>query len=304
MRDAFVSQLATLAADRPEIFLITGDLGYGVLEEFATKFSKQFLNAGVAEQNMMGMAAGLADSGRLPFVYSIANFPTFRCLEQIRNDVCYPALPVTIVAVGAGFSYGSLGYSHHALEDIAIMRALPGMRILSPCDSSEVAAALNLIVEDPMPTYLRLGKSDELVINHSAKQTLKSSYVLKSGRGVCILTTGAIAGDVLTVVQKSNDRVLSAAHVVSVPILKPMDLTGLDFQNFDFLITVEEHSLVGGLNSAVYEYFRDSGFSMRISALGIRDEIRHDSGSSLHLRDLAGLSLRGIEDQITRILKD
>ena len=145
MRDAFIKKLALMASSDEKIFLLVGDLGYGVVDDFAKSFPKQFLNAGVAEQNMMGMAAGLAHSGYKVFVYSIANFPTIRCLEQIRNDVCYHNLDVTIVAIGAGFGYGTLGYSHFAIEDLAVLRCLPNLNIYSPGDSYELEVALDQI---------------------------------------------------------------------------------------------------------------------------------------------------------------
>jgi transketolase len=152
MRNAFIQGLSKLAENDKNIMLLTGDLGYGIFEDFEKKFPNQFLNCGVAEQNMIGVAAGLASEGKRVFVYSIANFPTFRCLEQIRNDICYHGLPVTIVSIGSGFSYGTLGYSHYAIEDIAIMRCLPGLRIFSPVDPNSVIDSLNLTLQEFAPS--------------------------------------------------------------------------------------------------------------------------------------------------------
>lgn len=302
MRDAFIAELEQVAINNPKVFLLTGDLGFGVIEQFQSNLPNQFLNAGVAEQNMMGMAAGLADSGRLPFVYSIANFPTFRCLEQIRNDVCYNELPVTVVSVGAGLAYGSLGYSHHAIEDLAIMRALPGMRVLSPCDPSEVRAAINLIVSDPGPTYLRLGKNGEPNLSLQDYKVLPNVNVLKTGRDLLILVTGSIAGDVLEVTRRSTNRVIQNAHVVSVPHIKPLTLDDLDFEKFSVVVSVEEHSLTGGLNTAIYEHFRSKGQFRQVFGVGLEDIIRRDSGQANYLRQCSGLDQSGIQSKLLQIL--
>lgn len=161
MRNAFVQELVRLAHQHQHIALMVGDLGYSVIEPFADQFPERFFNAGVAEQNMTGLAAGLASEGYHVFTYSIANFPTFRCAEQIRNDIDYHKLPVTVVAVGGGLSYGALGYSHHAVQDYALMRTMPNMLIAAPGDPMEVRACLNYLVENPQPSYLRLGKTGE-----------------------------------------------------------------------------------------------------------------------------------------------
>ena len=159
MRDTFIEELTKRALIDPNVFLITGDLGFGVLEEFGESFPDQFLNAGVAEQNMTAIAAGMAMEGRKVFTYSIGNFPTLRCLEQIRNDICYHDLDVTIVSIGGGFSYGQLGMSHHATEDISIMRALPNIEVIIPSSLDEVSGSFNHIIQNQGPKYLRLDKS-------------------------------------------------------------------------------------------------------------------------------------------------
>ena len=172
MRTAFIEELTAQARLNPAIFLVVGDLGYSVIEPFAAEFPDRFLNAGVAEQNMAGLAAGLASEGFHVFTYSIANFPTLRCLEQIRNDICYHNLPVTSVAVGAGLAYGNLGYSHHAVQDIAIFRTLPNLRLLSPADPGEARGAVQWLSANPCPSYLRLGKAGE---KHLSPPTRSSS---------------------------------------------------------------------------------------------------------------------------------
>ena len=304
MRDAFIRKLEQLVQIDSRIFLLTGDLGFGVVEKFASDFPKNFLNAGVAEQNMMGMAAGLADSGKLPFVYSIANFPTFRCLEQIRNDVCYPELPVTVVSIGAGLAYGTLGYSHHAVEDIAIMRSLPGMRVLSPSDPQEVDAALDLIVQEPGPTYLRLGKNGEPKIGPDRGNKLKSTYTLREGSTLLVLTTGSIAVEALKAIEETRNPLLAGAKVVSVPVIKPMDLSQLNLEGFEFVVSIEEHSLAGGFNSAIFEHLRSRGIAKQVLEIGLEDKLNRGTGSAEHLRKLAGIDSQGIETKILRLLND
>ena len=194
MRNTFIDEIIKLARVNPQIVLIVGDLGYSVVEPFAEEFPDRFINAGVAEQNMTGLAAGMASEGYHVFTYSIANFPTFRCAEQIRNDVDYHNLPVTVVAVGGGVAYGNLGYSHHAVQDYALIRTMPNMLIASPGDPNEVRACLRYLVQNPQPSYLRLGKNGER--NYNTKiptiEPGKWSIVYNNPEKInSLLTTGA-----------------------------------------------------------------------------------------------------------------
>jgi transketolase len=198
-----------MASSDEKIFLLVGDLGYGVVDDFAKSFPKQFLNVGVAEQNMMGMAAGLAHSGYKVFVYSIANFPTIRCLEQIRNDVCYHNLDVTIVAIGAGFGYGTLGYSHFAIEDLAVLRCLPNLNIYSPGDSYELEVTLDQIATDKGPSYLRLGKNGENNLTSEMNRNIEKLNFYNKNKKCLVITTGSISEDCKNAVEKLNDRWLS-----------------------------------------------------------------------------------------------
>ena len=182
MRDTFVKTLLEEAKTDKNIILMTGDLGYGVLDTFQNELPGQFINSGVNEQTMMGMAAGYASTGKRVFVYSIANFPTLRPLEQIRNDVCLMDNPVVVVSVGAGYAYGSQGYTHHALEDIAVLRALPNMEVIVPADPYETRELTLLIIASRKPTYLRLGKSNEPTIHTAAPKISHGSIM------VCSLT--------------------------------------------------------------------------------------------------------------------
>lgn len=192
MRNAFIDELLALAERNDDIVLVVGDLGYNVVDRFAQRFPRRFFNAGVAEQNMMGLAAGLASEGAHVFVYSIANFPTFRCAEQIRNDVDYHRLPVTVVAVGGGLAYGNLGYSHHAVQDYALMRVLPHMLIAAPGDPMEVRACMRYLVANPQPSYLRLGKAGEPCVHAAVPEVAPGRWLpLRAGERGTWLTTGA-----------------------------------------------------------------------------------------------------------------
>jgi transketolase len=222
MRNAFIAELTILAASDPRIMLIVGDLGYGVVDEFAKTMPEQFLNAGVAEQNMIGVAAGLASVGRKVFVYSIANFPTFRALEQIRNDICYHGLDVTVVAVGAGVAYGAHGYTHHAVEDISIMRALPDMTVLSPADPLEAKLVARFAVENSGPKYVRLGKNGESDLHTPdlLNSKLVSPLVVRQGADLTIASTGAIASECRMAAEILEESGIKT-QVLTFPIIKP-----------------------------------------------------------------------------------
>jgi len=197
MRNAFIDELVLLARKNEKIALVVGDLGYNVVEPFADEFPDRFINAGVAEQNMTGLAAGMASEGFHVFTYSIANFPTFRCAEQIRNDIDYHNLPVTIVTVGGGLSYGNLGYSHHAIQDYALIRCMPNMLIAAPGDPMETRACLRYLVDNPQPSYLRLGKAGEPNFHKDVPTVEPGVWLNVSGDEIqdkCILSTGAALG--------------------------------------------------------------------------------------------------------------
>lgn len=283
-----------------DVFLLVGDLGFGVVETFEKNFPGQYLNAGVAEQNMAGMAAGLASQGFKPFIYSIANFPTFRCLEQIRNDIAHTGLPVVIVSVGAGFSYGNLGYSHYALEDIAIMRALPGMRVLSPGDPQEVAYCMRLIQEDPKPTYLRLGKNGESPLPAAGQGGGIYSRRLRNGGRILVMVTGSISKSVYDALEVVDpDQTIFCLE--TVPVLKPLDVDLHRLAPFRMIVTVEEHSVIGGLGSAMLEFLNARGHNVKIVVLGVPDELISAQGSSEFMRSLSGLSQTQLEKRFREI---
>ena len=304
MRDAFISELTLLAREDPSVFLIVGDLGFSVIESFAEEFPDRFLNAGVAEQMMIGAASGLAAAGYNVFVYSIGNFPTRRCLEQIRNDVCYHNRSVTIVAVGAGFSYGALGYTHHAIEDIAVMRALPNMTVYSPADPREARALTRQAAESSRPHYLRLGKNREPNLHDSELQSaVPDALVLREGSDVTVLVTGSIAGVALEASDLLRAEGISA-RVVSVPILKPLGDGVLKAAGgTSAIVTLEEHSLIGGLGSAVLESAAMARNRTPIYPIGIPEHtLGKYVGAHEYLREKNGLTAEAVYDAVRSML--
>jgi len=298
MRNAFIKELVNLADEDPDIFLIVGDLGYGVIDEFQNKFPERFLNAGVAEQNMIGVAAGLAKSGYKVFVYSIANFPTFRCLEQIRNDVLYHSLNVTIVAVGAGFSYGTLGYSHHAVEDLSIMRSLRGIKIFSPANTEEVKGSLKIIMSEDGPNYMRLGKL--MKVSHDLLMLNNEPIEIKPGYKEAIFVCGSIAHDAILAINKVEELTNKSFAIFSVPIINPLSIPTKMLNNFHRIFVVEEHIINGGLGTALLEFVADKKIQCEIVRLGIEKLNPELIGSQEYLKnaheiDSAGLIKRIME---------
>ena len=293
--------LETLAESDPNLLLVTGDLGFGVLTRFSERFPRQYLNAGVAEQNMTGMAVGMALEGKTVFTYSIGNFPTLRCLEQIRNDACYHNANVKIVCIGGGFTYGSLGISHHATEDLAILRALPDITVIAPGDPVEAAAATRAVYETPGTCYLRLGRGGEPTIHadpigfHVGK-----AIRLFEGKDVALLSTGGI----LKVASDAREKLEALgleAGLFSVHTLKPIDrelvreLAG----TVGLIVTLEEHTVIGGLGGAVAEIVAQMpGPKANLEMIGLRDCFSSVVGDQEYLRSVYGLTA---DDVVSRV---
>jgi transketolase len=305
MRDAFVKKLTEEAEHNSAIMLLVGDLGFGVVAAFGDTYPRQFLNCGVAEQSMVGIAAGMASAGRRPFVYSIANFPTLRPLEQIRNDVCYHGLGVTLVSVGAGLAYGSLGYTHHAVEDMSILRSLPGMRVFSPADPLECRAAVECILADPSPAYLRLGKNKEPIM-HTAQPDLSTGapLLVREGTDVTLLVAGPIVTQALDVAERLDGHGVSV-RVLTCPVIKPLNAAAIRdaSEGTAGIVTLEEHTLLGGFGSAVLEGFATHGWRTPILPLGLEDAATHIVGDQEWIRERAGLSTEHVMSEITRFTR-
>jgi transketolase len=296
MRSAFFHALMEAAECDDRIHLVVGDLGFGVVEPFMRRFPDRFVNAGVAEQNMTGLAAGMALCGKIVFTYSIANFPTLRCLEQIRNDVCYHNADVKIVAVGGGFAYGSLGMTHHATEDPAILRALPRMTVVAPGDPAETEQAVHAIVNTPGPCYLRLGRAGEPAVHTEPFDfELGKAIALREGGEVTLLTIG---GMLQTTVQAAERLAAEGieARVLSMPTLKLLDTEAIlrAGRETRSLLTIEEHSVIGGLGSAVAETLAEAGVSVPFRRIGLPSEFSCRAGSQEYLQQTHGLTPENI----------
>jgi transketolase len=260
MRNAFLNELYELATRDPRIVFVTGDLGFSVVERYMEELPDQFVNAGVAEQNMTGVAAGMALSGKIVFTYSIANFPTLRCLEHIRNDICYHEANVKVVSIGGGFAYGTMGTTHHATEDLGVMRLLPNMVVIAPGDPVETAAATRAVVEHPGPCYLRLGKAGEPVVHEEPIDfELGKAITVRDGGDVTLISTGGVLELSLRVADALTEDGLDA-RVLSMHTLKPLDDEAVLRAAVEThaLVTVEEHSVIGALGSAVAELLAET----------------------------------------------
>jgi transketolase len=280
--------------------LLTGDLGFKVFDEFAAEFPGRFLNVGVAESNMIGVAAGLALGGMRPFAYSIAPFATLRCLEQIRNDVCYHNVPVTIVGVGGGYSYGHNGPTHHALEDIAVMRVLPNMTVVCPGDPLEVEPAVAAAAAHGSPVYLRLGRAGDPVVHRGAVYfQIGQAIHLREGRDCTLISTG----NALPVAVEAADRLGEnsiSCRVLHMHTVKPLDEAALlaCAEETRALFTIEEHSRMGGLGSAVAEWAAVNRVPGPLCLFGAEDCFAPSTGGQAYLRALSGLTAEHIAQSI------
>ena len=306
MRNTFLNTLFELAKQDSRIVFITGDLGFGVVEPFMEQLPKQFVNAGVAEQNMTGIAAGMALSGKIAFTYSIANFPTLRCLEHIRNDICYHDANVNVVSVGGGFAYGSMGATHHATEDLGVMRMLPNMVVVAPGDPVETEAATRAIVDYPGPCYLRLGKAGEPVVHQgSIDFRLGKAIRLRDGEDVTLISTGGMLQTTVGVADKLAVAGINA-RVLSMHTLKPLDDEAVmaAARETRAILTIEEHSIIGGLGSAVAELLAETeDVRVPFKRLGIPPRFSPRVGTQEYLLQENRLDLNSIVEAVTALLE-
>ena len=304
MRAAFIETLCELAERDERIWLLTADLGYSVLERFATRFPDRFVNVGVAEQNMTGVAAGLALSGKIVFTYSIANFPIMRCLEQIRNDVCYHNLNVKIVAVGGGFTYGSAGYTHHAIEDLAVMRTMPNMTVVAPGDPVEAGLATEAIVGRQGPCYLRLGKANEPVVHQTEPEfQVGRAITVREGGEVVLISTGGMLATVVRVADALTAEGISP-RVLSMHTLKPLDVDAIRrAAETNLIVTIEEHGAIGGLGSATAEVLAAKGCHPQLLTLNVGARHLATVGSQDYLRKCHGLDAESLSTSVIQAIE-
>jgi transketolase len=305
MRTAFIQALQALAATDSRICLVVGDLGYSVIEEFATAHPDQFVNAGVAEQNMMGLATGMALCGKIVFTYSIGNFGTLRCIEQIRNDVCYHRANVKVVAVGGGLAYGSLGVTHHASEDVAIMRALPNMMVVAPGDPIEARLATEAIIRRDGPAYLRLGKAGEPVVHRTEPDfELGRAITLREGDDLTLIASGGMLATADAIASRLEAKGLGV-RLVSMHTIKPLDRDAVIRAATEtrFVFTLEEHSIEGGLGGAVSEVMAElESPHAQLKRIGLRPEFNKVVGDQKYLKSLHGLDEEGVMHTIQPII--
>ncbi len=294
MRNAFIDELVCLATRHDNIALVVGDLGYSVVEPFAQRFPDRFINAGVAEQNMTGLAAGMASEGYHVFTYSIANFPTFRCAEQVRNDVDHHELPVTVVSVGGGLAYGALGYSHHAVQDYALMRSMPNTTIAAPGDPMEVRACLRYLVAHPGPSYLRLGKAGEPSFHPDVPDVAPGRWLTvaraerPTGAGTALLSTGAALG--IAIELREQDSYHGCA-VHSLPLwgMRSKFLQPAQAAGYTQVITLEDHLVDGGFGSWLMEALASQTPAVRVTPRALSAAVCGMVGSQATLNALGGL---------------
>lgn len=293
MRNAFADEVTKMATDDDRVVLLSGDIGNKLFDRFKEIAAERFYNCGVAEANMMGVAAGLAMGGFRPIVYTITPFVTVRCLEQIRIDVCYHRLPVIIVGTGAGLSYASLGPTHHSCDDIGFLRMLPNMNIVCPCDPFEVRAAMRAAIELNEPVYVRLGKKGEPNIHAMQPQfEIGKGISIKRGHDLCILSLGNMMPVALTVADTLEERGISA-QVDSFHTVKPLDVIRLReiFKSYSLVVTLEEHSIINGLGAAVSDWMvstKNTGTTLL--RFGTRDEFMGVVGSQAYAREFYHLT--------------
>jgi transketolase len=300
MRNAFADEITKLARDDPRVVLLSGDIGNKLFDKFKAVDDRRFYNCGVAEANMMGVAAGMALSGLRPFVYTITPFTTTRCFEQIRVDVCYHHVPVVIVGTGSGLSYADLGPTHHSLEDMAILRTLPGMRVLAPCDSTELRLALREVLKDDSPAYIRIGKKGEPEIHAQPPRfRIGEAIVVRPGSDVALLCAGNMMSETLRAADALAAKGVSA-EVVSFHTVKPLDseYLGRAAGRFRLLATVEEHGRAGGFGSAVAEWCVAQGRQVPLASFGTDDAFMHEVGTQEYARRKYGLTADNIAARV------
>lgn len=306
MRDRFIQTLCQLAERDPRIMLITGDLGFAVFDEYRRRFPRQFINAGVAEQNMTLVATGMALEGHTVFTYSIGNFPTLRCLEMIRNDAAYHGANVKVVSIGGGFSYGALGISHHATEDIAIMRSIPDITCIVPTSLWEVGEATKAIAQTPGTCFLRLDKDAGPDGSPNEMFIVGQPRKLRHGCDVAFLVTGGILREVTAAADDLNRHGISAS-IYSIHSVKPIDPKAFVeiARSHRALVTVEEHTIHGGLGGLTLEALAESSaVPNKFLRIGLDGCFSSKVGSQQYLRTIYHLDATSIAERTKKLLAD
>lgn len=304
MRNAFAAEITACGAETAALVLLSGDIGNKLFDDYKRCCPGRFVNCGVAEANMIGVAAGMAQCGLRPVAYTINSFITTRCFEQIRVDVCYQNVPVMLVGVGGGLSYAGLGATHHSCEDIAILRVLPNMTVLCPGDATEVRLAVRAALQHGGPVYIRLGKKGEPRVHREPPNfVIGKGIVVRAGDDVCLLSTGNVLAVAVEAAEGLAARGVSA-QVVSMHTVKPLDreLLAEAFWRFTTVITVEEHSVLGGLGGSVAEWLADQPHQRaRLGRVGTPDSFFPDAGEQDYAREYFGLTPRHVAGLALRL---
>jgi transketolase len=301
MRKSFINSLTQLAEKDKRIFLMTGDLGFSVFEDFQSKFPDRFIDAGVAEQNMIGVAAGLALTDKIVYAYSIVPFITMRCFEQIRNDICYHDLNVRLIGIGGGFVYGSAGLTHHSLEDISIMRSLPNMTVIAPGDPVEAFEAIKASADHKGPMYIRLAKGGEITEHTSISFKIGKGIIVSEGSDITLVSSA----NTLSLTKKVSEGLKAkglSVRLISMPTIKPLDEQMIldSIGSTKALFTLEEHGIIGGLGSAVADIVAEKGKGITFKSFALQDSTKRKVGSQQFLLNEYGLSYSYIMDNILK----
>jgi transketolase len=295
-----------LAEEDSRIILLTADLGYALMEPFMERFPARFINVGVAEQNMVGLATGLAESGFVPFVYSIAPFAVLRPYEFIRNGPILHQLPARIVGVGGGFEYGNAGVTHHALEDIGVMRVQPGITVVAPADHQQTTSALLATWNLPGPIYYRLGKDDKTTIpGLNGDFALGRAQLIRKGRDLLMISMGSITSEVADAAEVLASKGIQCSVLVVASLNPPPeDDLVKHLSEFPLVMTVESHYLSGGVGSLVSEVVAERNLSCRVIRCGVRRMPNDVFGSQAYLRHINGLSSEALVETATKVLSE
>lgn len=306
MRNAFADEITKLGAADSKVVLLSGDIGNKLFDKFKDGAPGRFFNCGVAEANMMSVAAGMALCGLRPVIYTITPFTTTRCFEQIRVDACYHEAPVVIVGTGSGMSYAELGPTHHSCEDMAILRTLPNMTVLAPGDSIELRLALRAALRLKGPAYMRIGKKGEPLVHSQEPQfTIGKSITIQPGKDVCLVATGVMLSVMVEAAKILAGQGISA-RVESFHTVKPLDEATLSevFQRYPLVAVAEEHSRIGGLGGAVAEWLATRQKPQaQLLAFGTDDAFMHEVGSTEYARKKFGLTADNIAQQVEARLR-
>ena len=304
MRNAYLSALYDLAKDNKDVIALISDNGAVVYDKYREDFPDQFLNMGISEANMVGVSAGLASCGKIPFAYTISNFLTMRAFEQVRNDVCYQNMNVKLVGIGVGFVYSNLGPTHHGTEDIALMRSLPNMTIFSPCDPLEARNVTLASAKINGPVYIRFatGGTPKIYENDYDFEVGKA-VTLREGSDVSIIATGSIMPEVLDAVDKLKDKKIRA-RLINVHTLKPIDKETLikAAKETKAVVTIDEHTIHGGLGSIVAEVLADHGVSVPFKRMGLDKTFSEGYGSYADLKEINNVSSKSIVDSVLSLI--